>query len=174
MSVIATENLADQLWTPFETKETAGPAGNDPVGTVFASIGGVGAAGGGTVTLSLVGSQVPFGFRPLIVPLFVGAQATGTGTAKTAVFRYDQGGNRRINASMLAGGQMFDDGGQLTAVSQLTAILIEPLATDNIISVVFDVNTDTIIYTLNIFMVLYDAEIMAKRGTIAQIVQGLR
>lgn len=177
MAVTGTIAVENSLYTPFQTRMRGGAYGEEPVGTL--SVDGVvtGAAGGGTAKINITMKRIEFGMVVMFVPTIV-VLRDGLATAEDVQFNWVNSGNIRTNVEFLVRVEMVD-----TIVTQINAGKVDPAGiliegvdqTERFIAQVsWATNTDTIVYELHMFGLIYDAEVIAKRGGISQLMAGIR
>lgn len=176
MSITSNVNFTQSAFTPFRTRVRAGVGGNEPVGSVFLRGADVGESGGGTVEISLRIARDLWGFPMFLVPTYVTADDDGTGTAKTIRFAYVASGNSRISGTISQNVAGVDDGVAIVATMDITGIVIEPsaIAVTEVFRARWSVNTLGVNYGVSFYGVVYDAQVMAERGSVPELIQGLR
>lgn len=178
MAVSVSGELQSGTFVPFRTAKRGGPEGSDPVGTIYFDGGATGAAGGGTVTISVTMAKLDFGFHALFVPTFLSVQDTLV-TAEEVNLIYDAAGNSRIGAGNgIVQGQLAVAGaGVNSAVFTVNGMLIEPSEETQalVLAAQWITNTDTKAYHFHVFGMLFDAEIMAREESrISELLMGVR
>lgn len=174
MAVVATALVSDGVFTPFRTTKRGGEGGQDPVGTLYVDAGATGAAGGGTVLLTIAMSAVEFGFSLLWVPTLI-TISDNLAAAEDVQFGWQATGNDRISTFMATTVPMLRAAGINAGQQVQTGMLIDGFGSDlAIMSVTWDTNTDTKIYHLHVFGPVYDGELLAKGDKIPELLAGLR
>ncbi len=164
------------LFVPFRTAQRGGKEGADPVGTVMIDAGVTGAAGGGTVRLSVAGTGTEFGFPMLWVPTMISTQ-DNLSAAEVVTLLWRNEGNDRLNtviqeARLAVAGADFN----IMVPNQL-GILIDPSGlrvNTNLIQALWSTNTDTKTYHLHVYGPVYDAQLIARGGIVPELLAGLR
>lgn len=144
-------------------------------GTYDQDVEVTGAAGGGTATLAArwVGNE--WGFVPIMVIMAVTVQAnTDPGFVRVS---YVDTGNRRLQGELTyAYDTVVVDGNHITPEYAFPKVPIEPRdgpSVDLFMRAVFDTNTDTKIYHMHIFGLVFDAEWMSRSGDYRELIQAI-
>lgn len=162
------------LYVPFRTPIRAGPLGNQPVGTLNVDANATGAAGGGTVTLRITMDVEEFGFRPIWCPTRVSV-SDNLATAEAMELLYIATGNERLRANIGEVVVTVAVSGSNVGLAEGLPVPIQPnVAAGEIMRATWDTNTDTKIYHLHVFGPVFDAELLAREGEVADLLAGIR
>lgn len=175
MSISTSVAFADGRYTPFMQKVRGGEDGRSPVGTISSSAIDTGEAGGGTVTIAHSLQRIVFGFRAIIAPTLIVASDT-LASAEAIRLTFLTAGNRRVeqdlNQIQLA---IAGQGGNFAQFQEGGIILESDLLTEtNVLQFVWSTNTDTKLYFTRIFASVFDAELIAARGSVSEFLAGVR
>lgn len=163
---------SSSLFTPFHTKGRGSP--NGLVGTVSVDALTTGDATGGTVTINLRMGRQEFGFPILWVPTIINTK-DNLAAAEPVFFAYTSAGNRRLRGPLEEVVTALRASSVNTAIMTNVSVPIEGVgAVDQVFTVVWDTNTDTLAYHLHMFGAVYDLQVIARNGGIDPIVAGLR
>lgn len=162
-------------FVPFHQKLRGGESWRAPVGTVEFDATATGAAGGGTVALTVRDRIDTWGFRQLYVPLLFLVR-DNLAAVESVLIIWEALGNRRLRAQNHDVVTTVRSSGINVARFPISGILIEPdqpIIAD-IVSVIWETNTDTIIYHLHGLMAVYDLEIIERYGSVEALMETLR
>ncbi len=161
MSVSTTRFVsAIGLYTPFRGFDREVSA----VGTLSLDAALTGDGTGGTITLSLSMERVEFGFHPILLVTRM-SSLDGLATAEQVTVEYSSQGNERLNTDIIETNlPVAGPGSSNIATYSRLGVPIEPnlAAGGDILIARWTTNTDTIVYHLHVFGVVYDAEAMAR------------
>lgn len=176
MSITSAVALNAQLYVPFATRMRAGPDGDQPVGTLSATGSDTGDGSGGTVTMTFHMPRSPFGFRAIVVPLYLQTEDSGTGVPKVHSVRLVQTGNRRLTDAVSESIAAVDNGTKLRALFDVRGVLIEgpDEVSRTVIEFQWETNTNAVAYQGQVYCVVYDAEVLHRRGQISELLAGVR
>lgn len=176
MAVTTSVDMATGLFVPWRTAKRGGVDGGDPVGTLSLDASATGAAGGGTVTLTITAVDGSFGFHAIWVPTYIALQ-DNLAAAESPLFSWRAAGNARLDVNLFQTflsirGAGTDD----VSVMQNATVPIEPdnRTATQVMQAIWATNTDTIVYHIHTFGVLFDAELLARAGRIPDILAGVR
>lgn len=173
VTLTAADDADLALYVPFRTSSRGGRDGGDPVGTLSINAGATGAAGGGTVTITITMGHIIHGFHPLFVPTYVSISDSLT-TAEEVSLAYNSGGNERLVGSLTEAELLIAVAGQNAKRFQSSGLLIEPVrGGGSVMSAVWQTNTDTKTYHLHIFGYMFDAELLVTAGRLEGLSSGL-
>ncbi len=164
------------LYLAFRTPVRGGAEGHDPVGTLNADAVTIGDGSGGSVQLGLTMREQEFGFRPLWVPTHVMTLDT-LATVQNVRIDFAAVGNRRLIDDASEGVVPLEVSADLQiAVAAQVAIVIEPssAAGARVLRAVWGTNVNLKAHTLRAYGPVYDQELMARHGTVPDLVAGLR
>lgn len=174
MAVDTTVFVSAGLYVPYQTRYRG--IGTGPVGTVYVDGTATGAAGGGTVTLSIAMRAIEFGFKVLWIPTQVSVRDT-LASAEVVEFVFDAAGNLRLDSAVVipAVTVAMAQGGN-SVLLDIGGIPIEGVtqAQGNVLRAVWATNTDTKAYHVHAFGPVYDMESMAKSGVLPDLMAGIR
>lgn len=176
MSVTTDVAVSGGTYIPFRTARRGGVAGRDAVGTLSVDIETVGNGTGGTVTLGMTMARGNFGFHALWVPTRITVVDT-LATAEVVVIAFVSAGNDRLRGPLDEAVLSIDRGDDRNiGVAKEFAILIDPgsRVEGQVLSALWQSNTDTKSYHLHAYGAIYDAEIIAREGGVSELVAGLR
>ncbi len=159
MAVAATRSVGSGLYVPFRGIDRR----VSPVGTLSIDATITGAAGGGTATITIAMAKDEFGFHPIWI-LTRAYVTEDNNVAQEVLFTYLAAGNERIQGSITEEvTSRVTINGDNVGNAGLLAIPIEPdqQSQADVFLARWAVNTDTNIYHLHMFGVLYDAQAMA-------------
>lgn len=172
MAVSTTVQMADQLYVPYH-QEGRGE-GNGLVGTLHVDAEATGAAGGGTVTVSLAMSREEFGFPLVFVPTYISAQ-DNLAAAEEVRLTYN-GENPRLSSSLADAILLVRTAATNQGVFNNASIPIEGnnIASGIVIQMQWITNTDTKVYHMHLFGPVFDLQVIAKNGFVDPMMAGLR
>jgi hypothetical protein len=178
VSVTRETLLNPGLFVPLMQRTRGGAGGASPVGTISQEISGTGDGGGGAVYIVLQDVLMSLGFRALYVPTFI-AVIDGLGAAGPVEFQWDNAGNHRIQNAMTQVMTTTRVNARNIAQAQTSGVIIEPNSrlaggTARIALGAWPTNTSGITYRLQYFFAVYDAEDIEKRGSVSDLLAGVR
>lgn len=171
MAVTATLSAADGVYVPFRTRRT--PA-NGLVGTLSMRTTVTGAAGGGTAAITFTMSRREFGFHAIWVPTIIQLH-DNLATPEVVAFRYRAAGNERLQGDIQDTVTTVEANSVNQGLVSLRGVIIDPnvRVSTAVMLATWDTNTDTKVYALHAFGVVYDGEVLARRGPVAELMAGL-
>lgn len=173
MSVTGTVTVGDSLYVPYRTAKRGGEDGGDPVGTLSIDGEVTGDSGSGLAVINVTSRKFEHGFHPLIVPTLVSIN-DDLAAAEEVRFSLINTGNERINDNIHEV-QLAVRADVNVARFDRSGFIIEPdsLPGANIMSAVWQTNTDTKVYHLHVFCFMFDAELIAASGKLAGVLGGV-
>ncbi len=163
MALSVTRSVGSGLFVPFRGIDRR----VSPVGTLSIDATVVGDASGSPVTIVLAMAKEEFGFHPIWIPTRV-VVIENNNAAQEVLFVYQTGGNERIQGGLSEEitTRVTGDGDNV-GNAEFLAVPIEPdqQAQADVFSARWAVNTNTNVYELHMFGVLYDAQAMAADKT---------
>ncbi len=161
MSVSVTRNVSAGLYVPFRGVDRL----VSPVGTLAIDATVTGDASAGTVSIALAMEFDEFGFHPIWIPTRINAIVNNAGVDEVE-FTYQPAGNERLSGVLTEEiTTRVTVGGDNVGNAVFLAVPIEPdqKAPADVFTVRWETNTDTKVYHLHLFGVLYDAQAMSQR-----------
>lgn len=174
MAVSGTGELLESAYRPWHTMERGADTG--VVGVVAVNAEVTGAAGGGTATIHVKAPRNLFGFPYALVPTFL-STSDNLATAEVVSVSIRAGGNRLLSTSLTqAVLPVVSSGPSNIAVFEHLAVPIEPdqEVSTSIIQALWDTNTDTKVYHVHAFFLVFDLQLIARKGRIPDLLAGLR
>lgn len=174
MATLTIVNMEDQLYVPLHSRVPGGDDGKSPVGTVSIDMGTVGDATGGLARAQLKMRRIEFGFRPIIVPTLITVQdnlaAVGVVEVEYSQSQWRLGTSTNLVVTTVAGPNI----NQVSVPLNGMVFEVEPQAVTEVLLVSWATNTDTKIYHCHIFGAVFDAEVIEQRGSISELLAGVR
>lgn len=173
MSVTATSQVAAGLYTPFRGFDRE--AG--PVGTLSVNAEVTGDASGGSVTAVISMAREEFGFHPIWVPTRVGTRDV-LAVAEAVEFTFRGSGNDRLDSDIEEGVLATRVVGALNLAAFVAlgvAIEVVSLPAVQVVQARWATNTNTLLYHLHVYGVLYDGTALARgkeKGKSADLLLG--
>jgi len=159
MAISVTRSVSAGLYVPFRGIDRS----VSPVGTLSIDATVTGDATGNPLTIVLSMAKDEFGFHPIWIPTRVEV-IENNGSAQEVLFVYQTAGNERLQAGLSeeVTTRVTSDGDNI-ANAEFLSVPIEPdqPTPADVYSARWAVNTDTKVYELHMFGVLYDGQAMA-------------
>lgn len=175
MAVVANAFVSAGLFVPFRTAKRGGDNGSDAVGTLSVDANATGAAGGGTVTITINMTKSEFGFRCLWVPTIM-VVSDDLAAAEVVEMAFSAGGNERLSTSLTQAQLLVAGGSQNAGNAYDSAVLIDPdqVVAAEVLRAVWSTNTDTKGYHFHVYGPVFDGELLALNNSIGDLLAGLR
>lgn len=178
MTITTRTALNAGLFVPLMQRIRGGDGGSSPVGTISQEITGLGDSSGGNCYLALEDQVDTLGFRAIYVPTFV-AVVDGLSAVGAVEFQWDSNGNRRLANTLRQVLTTVRVGSVDIAQIEPSGIIIEPSSRvsgggSTIALASWPTNSNGVTYRLQFFFAVYDAEDIERRGSVSDLLAGVR
>jgi len=143
--------------------------GVQPSGSWSTQMTATGDGSGGQVNVNLFMSKIEFGFHPIFTLQYC-MSVDNLAAADEVIFQYSVVGNERLRSAVSIGKTPIANGTSFFAVwvGEDLPIPIEPdlgsdITTRTVATVQWQTNTDTKAYQVNLFGMVWDAEVLARQ-----------
>lgn len=173
MAIDQTRFVRDGFYTPYHSIGRG--VGNGLVGTLQIDAEATGAAGGGIVVIRLKMKREEFGFPLIFIPTYV-AVKDNLATAELVTLDYRAAGNRRMSSNVSEMITTLQNNNENAGLTTNTTIPIEggDRTEQDIMTAVWETNTDTKTYHLHMFGPVFDLQVIARSGLVDPLLAGLR
>lgn len=173
MAKTETAALTDGLFVPL-MQGTRGGGGSHPVGTLQGSVITTGNGTGGTVTLNLTMTAQGFGFRYIYVPTLLALFDDLSSPEAVAVIWAAV--TRRLQSDFLLSVLPIATSPGNAGNLEPAGVMLEGVDATPVIGIqaIWSTNTNTKTYRMNVFGMVYDAELLERSGEVTGLLEGLR
>jgi len=175
VSVAATTELANGLFVPFMQRTRGGDSHGSPVGTVTLDATDTGDGSGGTATVSVSIRRTMFGFRTLVIPTSI-VTFDNLAAVEPIRLEFQFAGLRRLVAvHQFVRTSVRHNATNMSELGDLGIVLESNLeAATDALAVQWETNTNSVVYHVHLYGVVYDLEILEKYGTLDPLMAGVR
>lgn len=174
MSVANSVDIGEGLFVPFMQEVRGGAGRSSPVGTLASEVAVTGDSSGGSAIVYFTMSRESFGFRAIVVPTFVSTIDTlGSPEGIRGIF---SAGNRRVLQAIEEVKVAIAGSGQNVAKFDAVGVVLEAeeVAPVTVMQYLWSTNTNLKYYNARVFSAVFDAEIIAREGSVSDFLAGVR